>query len=157
MATNGNDSSHYQENGHLNIDQGLQQNSHVPTLTEVILSAVSNETNFNFIQSKLYDYEQLNSRKFEEKDQVIDQLKQNLVNLTEKRFRALNNNTNKSEIDPNSLNNNLQFVLNEKDVKLNELIDQLDEKQKEIATLRLPQTQLLQHSNKGTITHTVMR
>jgi len=44
----------------------------------------------NLIRSKLVEYEQFNMRRFEEKDQFIGQLKQNLMELTEKRYRALN-------------------------------------------------------------------
>lgn len=89
------------------------------------------------IRIKLNEYDQFNLRRFEEKDQFINQLKQNLVDLTEKRFRALNSTTNETNLDPNSLNNNLKFVLNEKDGQISSLLKQLNEYEKEIERLKV--------------------
>ena len=88
----------------------------------------------NFIQSSLNDFEQRAQRKFEERDQMINQLKQNLLELTEKRFRNLNQNGNSEP--GNLINNNMQYVLNEKDVHISQLVNQINEKEKEIVNLK---------------------
>ncbi len=122
-----------------NGSHGLELNGHEATacsnLCNIILKDLSNP---EAVREKLAEYELLNSRKFEEKDQVISQLKQNLVELTEKRFRALNNGQNNatSSIDKNSLNGNLQFVLGEKDARIAELMDRVEDFQKEIDNLK---------------------
>jgi flagellar biosynthesis chaperone FliJ len=95
----------------------------------------------NLIRSKLVEYEQFNMRRFEEKDQFIGQLKQNLMELTEKRYRALNKNGENGTsvdqpIDSNALNTNLKFVLNEKDNQISSLLKQLNDCEKEIGKLK---------------------
>ena len=80
-------------------------------------------------------------RRNEEKDQMINKLKESLVELTEKRFRAsvgrdskepspMNNNSTNNN---NSLNNtNIEFLLNEKESRILELNAQLNDMQNEI-------------------------
>jgi hypothetical protein len=87
----------------------------------------------DFIRAKLNEYEQFNARKSEEKEQIIEQLKQNLLNLTDKRLRALNNS---SSSDPSEINSNFQFFINERDVQIAGLNSQIDEKQREIENLK---------------------
>ena len=87
----------------------------------------------DFIRAKLNEYEQFNARKSEEKEQIIEQLKQNLLNLTDKRLRALNNS---SSSDPSEINSNFQFFINERDVQIAGLNSQVDEKQREIENLK---------------------
>ncbi len=129
MTSNGN--YEHEANGHEVSKTIITANSN---LCDIILKDLSNP---DFVREKIVEYELLNSRKFEEKDQVISQLKQNLVELTEKRFRALTNNgQNNTSIDKNSLNGNLQFVLTEKDSKILELTDRIEEFQKEINNLK---------------------
>jgi hypothetical protein len=87
----------------------------------------------DFIRAKLHEYEQFNARKSEEKEQIIEQLKQNLLNITDKRLRALNNS---SSSDPSEINSNFQFFINERDVQIAGLNSQVDEKQREIENLK---------------------
>ena len=126
------------------------------TFSDYIINELSRSDgiDLNFIQSKLIGYEQFNQRQSEEKNQIINQLKQNLVDLTEKRFRALNNNagSNREEhVDPNSLNSNLQFVLSEKDLKIASLIDEINENKQEInhlkATIKDQDNIILSHNS----------
>ena len=88
------------------------------------------------------------NRVFEEKDQIIRQLRQSLVELTEKRFRSsINNNTNSSSKEaspaPSNLNesahlNNsyIEFLLNEKDQRIKMLLDELNDSENEINKLK---------------------
>lgn len=123
-------------NGHVDTDKDPESLSVIILEEFHKLGAISEADN---IKLKLLEYEQANVRKFEEKEQIINQLKQSLVDLTEKRFRALNNNNpldkNVNNKDP-TLNNNLQFVLGEKDIKINKLVADIDEFHKEINNLK---------------------
>ena len=124
----------------------------------------------NLIRNKLVEYEQFNMRRFEEKDQFINQLKQNLMELTEKRYRALNqsqseqqngttttNAADSTSIDPNALNTNLKFVLNEKDNQISSLLKQLNDCDKEIerlkATIKEQDNVILSHNNNIYVSH----
>jgi hypothetical protein len=97
----------------------------------------------------LSDYEHTSeNRRIEEKDQMINQLKSNLVELTEKRFRsALNHNSNKSHNSskeaspalnesPQLNNSSIEFLLNEKDQRIKLLLDELNDSQNEINKLK---------------------
>lgn len=76
-------------------------------------------------------------RKLEENEFIINELKKNLCELTEKRFRAsVQQHNNDSQVEvPKS---NIEFMLNEKDSQLREVLKDLDEKSNEI--LKLKQT-----------------
>ena len=126
------------------------------TFSDYIINELSRSDgiDLNFIQSKLIGYEQFNQRQSEEKNQIINQLKQNLVDLTEKRFRALNNNigsNREDHVDANSLNSNLQFVLSEKDLKIASLINEINENKQEInhlkATIKDQDNIILSHNS----------
>ena len=88
----------------------------------------------------LSDYEHTSeNRRIEEKDQMINQLKSNLVELTEKRFRsALNHNSHNSskEASPALNNSSIEFLLNEKDQRIKLLLDELNDSQNEINKLK---------------------
>lgn len=102
---------------------------------EINLSTNLSDDLKNVIKQNLNDYEQFNFRKWEEKDFVINQLKQNLVDLTEKRFRTSQANANQTA----PLNNeNIEFLLNEKEAKIRDIQAELNDKENEI--LRLKQT-----------------
>jgi hypothetical protein len=75
------------------------------------------------------------NRMLEEKEQIINQLKQNLVELTEKRFRT----SLSKESSPTSFNlnnSNIEFMLNEKDQRIKLLLDQVNDSQNEINKLK---------------------
>ena len=94
----------------------------------------------------LSDYEHTSeNRRIEEKDQMINQLKSNLVELTEKRFRsALNHNNHNSSKEaspapnesPQLNNSSIEFLLNEKDQRIKLLLDELNDSQNEINKLK---------------------
>lgn len=101
------------------------------------------------IKLDLCDYERVNERKLEEKELVISELKQNLLNLTEKRFRSLTaavtaagTGKNQNGVDEASsqLGNclNIQLLLDEKENQLKNVLVELSEKNSEI--LKLKQT-----------------
>ena len=95
------------------------------------------------LKNILSDYENsLQNRVLEEKDQIINQLKQSLVDLTEKRFRHSLSSSSKEaspalEQSSSHLNNsNIEFLLNEKDSRIRSLLDELNESQLEIDKLK---------------------
>lgn len=98
---------------------------------EVNLSINLSDDLKNIIKTYLSEYESLNQRKLEEKDSIICQLKQNLVDLTEKRFRtSIQNGTSTLP------NENIEFLVNEKEAKINNLSDQLSEYERNISKLK---------------------
>ena len=82
------------------------------------------------------DYEHTTqNRMLEEKEQIINQLKQNLVELTEKRFRtSLSKESSPASFNLN--NSNIEFMLNEKDQRIKLLLDEVNDSQNEINKLK---------------------
>lgn len=91
----------------------------------------------NLIRQNLNDYELFNQRKYEEKDIIINQLKENLLNLTEKRFRTAVANSENTDItkEPTILSN-IDTLLNEKEARISALTNEILENQQEISNLK---------------------
>jgi len=159
-----------QQNGNHLVDQlmkPIQSKSFGDYLIEELYrnNLHLNQYYSDLIRIKLNEYDQFNMRRFEEKDQFINQLKQNLMELTEKRFRQLNAKSSPSSetltsshssssliIDStNALNNNMKFVLNEKDAQISQLLKQLNENELEIdrlkTTIKEQDNIILSHNN----------
>lgn len=107
-------------------------NSFLINEIEVNLSINLSDDLKNAIKQNLTEYEQMCSRKLEEKDYVINQLKQNLVDLTEKRFRTSQTNSSTASLNAQSI----EFLLNQKEAQINELQQMLSDKQNEILNLK---------------------
>ena len=93
---------------------------------------------------ELVNYETRHSRRLEEKELAIGELKKSLCDLTEKRFRThLQQHPNESDAAESSGNappplSNIEFMLDEKEAHVRELLKDLDDKSAEI--LKLKQT-----------------
>lgn len=115
----------------LKISNFANFNSFLIDELEVSLSINLSDDLKNIIKTYVSEYESLNQRKLEEKDSVIFQLKQNLVDLTEKRFRtSIQNGTSTLP------NENIEFLINEKEKKINDLLDQLSDNERSIIKLK---------------------
>ena len=91
------------------------------------------------LKQTLADFEtNMQQRIVEEKDHIIEQLKQNLVELTEKRFRTSLSNTSSKEASPAPLpsSSNMEFLLNEKENRIQMLLGELQDSQSEISRLK---------------------
>lgn len=88
---------------------------------------------------ELVNYEAKNARLVEEKEFAIGELKKSLFDLTEKRFRQQQHNLSNGSSGNNDVSSsNVEFMLNEKEAQVRELLDDLDQKSAEI--LKLKQT-----------------
>lgn len=95
------------------------------------------------VWQELVNYENHNRRQLEEKELAIGELKKSLCDLTEKRLRT---SLHQNQLDDSSSNNsnnvpslsNMEFLLNEKEAQMRELLKDLDDKSNEI--LKLKQT-----------------
>ncbi|CAF1077712.1 unnamed protein product, partial [Brachionus calyciflorus] len=121
------------ENIDLKISSLMTLNSFLIDELEVNLSINLSDDLKNIIKTNLNEYEQLNLRKLEEKDLIISQLKQNLVDLTEKRFRT---SIIQNAPTANLPLENIEFLISEKEKRINELLDDLSEKNREISKLK---------------------
>ncbi|RMZ97836.1 hypothetical protein BpHYR1_033355 [Brachionus plicatilis] len=115
----------------LKVSNFASLNSFLIDELEVNLSINLSDDLKNIIKTYLSEYESLNQRKLEEKDSVISQLKQSLLELTEKRFRAsIQNGSSSLPYE------NIEFLINEKEAKINQLLDQLSENERDINKLK---------------------
>ena len=125
-------------------------NNHLFNELERCLDTKLDQNVKDILKQSLNDYEHsMQQRIFEEKDHIINQLKQNLVDLTEKRFRSSLNNSSKeaspapshhniSNINESPLlsSNNIEFMLNEKENRIQMLLNELNNSQNEIDKLK---------------------
>lgn len=87
-----------------------------------------------FIRTTLLEHEECGMRKLEEKDVAIGELKQSLLELTEKRFRAhLNDETHQTPLVDIK---NIEFMLNEKENQLNAYANELRLRENEVTSLK---------------------
>lgn len=83
---------------------------------------------------ELVNYETYKQRQLEEKELAIGELKRSLCDLTEKRFRtSLNDSGSGPDAPPLA---NLEFLLNEKEAHVRELLHDLEDKSTEIQKLK---------------------
>ena len=94
----------------------------------------------DLVRQSLLEYDQTVIRKLEEKDSIIKELKQNLLELTEKRFRKSlsNNGLNNSDeaaapvVDFKSI----EFLLNEKESQISAYANELRQRENEVTNLK---------------------
>ncbi len=106
----------------LNLNTKLEDN-----LKYLLYNNLSNYYNTNLINV------------LEEKEEIIKQLKQSVVDLTDKRFRALNNATTNGQITaalPQLSQHNIEFLLNEKEKQIQDLKNDLNGQENEIKNLK---------------------
>jgi hypothetical protein len=93
-----------------------------------------------FVRQSLLDFDQQSVRKLEEKDVIIAELKQSLLELTEKRFRQsllqVANSDANSAPPPLVDLKNIEFLLNEKENQISAYANELRQREAEVVNLK---------------------
>lgn len=142
--------------------------STTPLLADKLLDRLSDNNIFpddleeNIIRELCSEYEKTMNYRIEENDMIINQLKKNLYELTEKRMRSnynkINNENNNYELSNEdnvanitTLNNTMQLIINDKDAQIEKLLSEIDElnyeKSKLKETIKQQDNVILEHNN----------
>ena len=114
------------------------------------------EFGVNLIRSQCKEFESLQSRLIEEKELIIGQLKQNLMQITDKRLRSSTNNGNAGggaggQLTAELTKNSLDFILKDKDAEIESLKEEILAKEAEIkklkTTIKEQDDVILSHNN----------
>jgi chromosome segregation ATPase len=129
-----------------NINNNNNASDHLFSQIEAALNTQMNSDLKETLRASLSQHE---SGLLEERDAIIIELKRSLLELTEKRFRTQ---TSQEAAGQANLNNrNIQFLLDDKDSRINLLQNELDESHSEISKLKRTITELdhviLSHNN----------